>query len=380
MVSLVPSCAAALPVRPVLMSFWADQGPLRRGFPVPGSLDAAGTRQRNPAFRAQLNDVDVLAYAFLEVDAAGNVYFRNPAVDLSAQDLAGFCARHPADCPGDARAADGSFDAFTRLQNRTGTLRKIISVGGAHSQKTMDHVLAQPARFVRSVAALVSAYHLDGVDLDFEPNSFFFGDQGRQLVALADALRSALGPAAFLSIELPTDWETLRSIECRGTRGCSDNLAALARVAYLSLMGYAVHVPSYPGPAITANDSNLFSDPSEPLLAGFDHISLESCPDTSSCRSRQHLPYLGPCKPWGLQGPLGRFAVLRGAALRRVNGHPFAACAAQAHSASPSWLRRMPRVAAMATRATHASHPRASLPALSAVGTSFVQLTLYPGP
>ncbi|MHB1828993.1 MAG: SRPBCC family protein, partial [Steroidobacteraceae bacterium] len=42
---------------------------------------------------------------------------------------------------------------------------------------------------------------------------------------------------------------------------------------------------------------------------------LESCPDTSSCRSRQHLPYLGPCKPWGLQGPLGRFAVLRGAAL-----------------------------------------------------------------
>ncbi|MHB1540406.1 MAG: hypothetical protein ACYCYH_03755, partial [Steroidobacteraceae bacterium] len=32
---------------------------------------------------------------------------------------------------------------------------------------------------------------------------------------------------------------------------------------------------------------------------------LESCPDTSSCRSRQHLPYLGLCKPWGLQGPLG---------------------------------------------------------------------------
>ena len=34
----------------------------------------------------------------------------------------------------------------------------------------------------------------------------------------------------------------------------------------------------------------------------------------------------------------------------------------------------------MATRATHPSHPRASLPALSAVSTSFVRLTLYPGP
>ena len=85
------------------------------------------------------------------------------------------------------------------------------------------------------------------------------------------------------------------------------------------------------------------------------HRPLESCPDTSSCRSRQHLPYLGPCKPWGLPGPLGRFAVLRGAALRRVNGDPFAACAAQAT-------------------------PRASLPALSAVGTSFVRLIVYPGP
>ncbi|MHB1542767.1 MAG: hypothetical protein ACYCYH_15940, partial [Steroidobacteraceae bacterium] len=51
--------------------------------------------------------------------------------------------------------------------------------------------------------------------------------------------------------------------------------------------------------------------------AGGDPV-LESFPDTSSCRSRQHLPYLGPCKPWGLQGPLGRFAVLRWAALRRV--------------------------------------------------------------
>jgi chitinase len=253
--------------------FLGRSGPLRRSFPVPGSRDAAGTRQRNRAFRAQLNEVDVLAYGFLDVDAAGNVYFRNPSVDLSAPDRVGFCARHPAACPGDARRADGSFDAFTRLQNRTGTLRKIVSVGGAHSQRTMNHALAHPVRFVRSVVALVSAYHLDGVDLDFEPNSFFFGDQGRQLVALADALRGALGPAAFLSVELPTDWETLRSIECSGTHGCGDNLAALARVAYLSLMGYAVHAPSYPGPAITANDSNLFSDPNEPLLAGFDHIS-----------------------------------------------------------------------------------------------------------
>ena len=36
---------------------------------------------------------------------------------------------------------------------------------------------------------------------------------------------------------------------------------------------------------------------------------------------------------------------------------PVRSSAAQAHSASPSWLRRMPRVAAMATRATHGVAP-----------------------
>jgi chitinase len=273
LLAIAPAIAAVPARRPVLMTFWADQAPARFAFPVPGSVDASGTRQRNAAFRDDLDDVDVLAYAFLEVDAAGDVYFRDPAVDLSAQDRGGFCAQHPTACPGGARTGEGSFDAFVRLQNRTGTLRKIISVGGAHSQRTLDDALKHPKRFVRSVTALVSAYRLDGVDLDFEPNSFFFGDQGRQLVALADALRRALGPAAFLSIELPTDWETLQSIECSGIGECHHALAALARVAYLSLMGYAAHAPSYPGPAITANDSNLFSDPNEPLLAGFDHLS-----------------------------------------------------------------------------------------------------------
>ena len=59
---------------------------------------------------------------------------------------------------------------------------------------------------------------------------------------------------------------------------------------------------------------------------------LESCPDTSSCRSRQHLPCLGPCGPCGLRGPLSRFAVHRGAALKRVNGCPFCRLRRAGHS------------------------------------------------
>lgn len=265
--------ASPLPTRFVLMTFWSHNILRYADFPVPASLDPAGYRQRNPDFRAALNDIDVLAYAFVKVDAAGKVYFSRPSVDLSADDRREFCSEHPHSCPQAARAAAGSFRAFARLQNRRGTLEKIVSIGGAGSQKTMDNALAHPAAFVQSVHAVIMVYHLDGVDLDFEPNSFFFGNQGRQLVALATALRSALGPAAFLSIELPPDWETLRSIDCSRRNVCAHNLAALAHVAYLSLMGYAVHFPSYPGPALTANDSSLVSDPREPLRAGFDHVS-----------------------------------------------------------------------------------------------------------
>jgi len=271
--SISTAQASGPPMRFPVMTYWSHNLTRYPDFPVPGSLDGAGKQRNNPAFRAALNDVDVLAYAFLQVDASGTVYFSRPAVDLSAADRRGFCAEQPRSCPNAAEAAEGSFRAFARLQNSVGKLEKIISVGGAGSQRTMDHALDHPEAFVRSVRAITSAYHLSGVDLDFEPDSFFFGHQGEQLVALTKALRSALGPAAFLSIELPTDWETLRSIDCSRRNVCAHNLAALAHVAYLSLMGYANHFPTYPGPALTANDSNLFSDPHEPLRAGFDHVS-----------------------------------------------------------------------------------------------------------
>lgn len=271
--ALTEACAATSPRQFVMMTFWSDNTAQYPSFPIPGSTSTSGKVEKNAAFTRDLNHISVLAYAFLEVDSSGNVYFRRPAVDLSSRDRSGFCAHHSLDCPESARAADGSFDAFSELQNQSGTLQKIISVGGQGSQKTLDNALAHPGHFVRSVKDIIRAYHLNGLDLDFEPSAFFERDQGQQLVQLVNSLRFALGPTAFISIELPTDWETLRSIDCTGANVCVGNLDDLARVAYLALMAYAVHMPSYPGPAITANDSSLFSDPTEPLDPGFDHIS-----------------------------------------------------------------------------------------------------------
>ena len=220
----------------VLMTFWSDNATFYPGFPVPGSLDSAGKPRRNTAFSRALNRINVLAYAFLQVNDAADVYFSHPQVDLSAQDRRAFCTRSPTSCPDLAKVSAGSFRAFARLQNRRHTLRKIVSIGGAHSQTTMDNALGHPRRFVRSVQTILAAYHLDGVDLDFEPNAFFLGDQGGKLAAIVASLRSVLGPTAFISVEVPADWETLSSIECGGTLSCHDNLAAISRSAYLSLM------------------------------------------------------------------------------------------------------------------------------------------------
>jgi chitinase len=255
----------------ILMTYWSDDTVRFAGYPVPGSVAASGSVQGNPTMQRQLDAINVLGYAFLKADPAGAVYFGNPAVDLSSADLQ-YCRQHPAACPGSGSAAAGSFSAFARLTNRTRTLHKIISIGGADSQASLDNALNHPAEFVRSAASLIRAYHLDGIDLDFEPDEFFGPGQGERYAQLVASLRQALGAAAFISIEVPGDRETLRSIDCPADTRCRNYLALIAADAYVSLMGYSYHAADYPG-TLTAHDSNLYSDPDEPLLPRFYHVS-----------------------------------------------------------------------------------------------------------
>ena len=261
-----------LPTRPILMTYWSDNVSRFAGYPMPGSLAPSGAVQANPEMHRQLDAINVLGYAFLQVDAAGDVYFASPAVDLSAADLRRFCPQHPTACPHSPSVSAGSFSAFARLTNRYSSLQKVASIGGANSQSTLDNALDHPGSFVRSAASLVHAYHLDGIDLDFEPDAFFGPGQGQQYAKLVATLRQALGGQAFISVEVPGDWETLRSIDCPSDSHCGNNLAVIAASAYVSLMGYDYHRPFYPG-TVTGSDSNLYSDPHEPLLAGFYHVS-----------------------------------------------------------------------------------------------------------
>ncbi len=210
---------------PILMTYWSDNTARFAGYPIPGSVAASGATQTNPPMQRQLDAINVLAYGFLQADAAGQVQFGNPAIDR----------------------LEGSFAAFAHLDNRTHTLQKIISIGGADSQSSLDNALNHPVEFVRSAAALIHEYHLDGIDLDFEPDTFFGPGQGERYAQLIASLRQSLGPAAFISIEVPADRETLRSIDCPADAHCRNDLALIAADAYVSLMGYDYHHPDYPG-------------------------------------------------------------------------------------------------------------------------------------
>ena len=257
---------------PILMTFWAHNQLRYPDDPIPGSRNRAGAIQENSVLRQKLDAINVLAYSFLNVNESGNVYFSEPAVDLSTSDVLGFCHDHAASCPNGNAAMAGSFSAFVKLQNRNGTLRKIISIGGADSQKTFDRAISHPETFIQSASAIVRTYRLDGIDLDFEPDAFFTVNDAQPYAHLVEALRKELGQRAFISVEVPSDRETLRSMNCPNNNTCSANLRTIAANAYVTLMGYEFHDPYYPG-TVTGNDSNLYSSPDEPLLPAFYHGS-----------------------------------------------------------------------------------------------------------
>jgi chitinase len=256
----------------ILMTFWSDDTSKYVSYPIPGSLNQGGALEQNERLLQQLDAINVLAYAFLQVDGSGHVYFSRPSIDLSRSDVQYFCLKQPSSCPNAATAWSGSFSAFARLGNMDHRLQKVISIGGAGSQKTFENAIHHPATFIQSATDLIHAYHLNGIDLDFEPDAFFDLHEGQAYAQLVLGLRSALGKQAFISIEVPGDWETLRSIDCPTNNTCNNNLGTIADKAYVSLMGYDFHGPYYPG-TVTGNDSNLYTDPDEPLLPDFYHIS-----------------------------------------------------------------------------------------------------------
>ena len=73
------------------MTYWSNNPARFAAHPLPGSVSSSGTAQTNVELQRQLDAINVLAYAFLKADVSGDVYFDNPAADLSSSDEQEFC-------------------------------------------------------------------------------------------------------------------------------------------------------------------------------------------------------------------------------------------------------------------------------------------------
>lgn len=232
-------------------------------YPIPGSLNSNGKLLTNQDMLDKLNYLNILSYAFLNVDDNGFPHFSDSYVDLSINDKS-FCDLHKnicVDTQGELNPKLGNFDAFAKLQNKTNTLKKIVSIGG--TDRTFNAALAHIPTFVDSVAAIVENFHLDGVDLDFEPDTFS-PQQASAYGELVTALREKLGSNKLIIVTIAPNQNINR-----------ENWQPLANnSSFITDMCYDFHVPSYQ-PYITGYNSNLYSDPNEPMRNLYNPISCD---------------------------------------------------------------------------------------------------------
>ncbi|TPX33584.1 chitinase [Synchytrium microbalum] len=101
-------------------------------------------------------------YAFGKLDPSGTVSFSDPWADIQM------------DFPGDAanQPVKGCIHQLTTvLKSRNPNIKIILSVGGWTGSGCFSSVAADPAKrqnFVTSAGELLIAYHIDGLDIDWE--------------------------------------------------------------------------------------------------------------------------------------------------------------------------------------------------------------------
>lgn len=262
----------------IIMSYWYH-GKKYFTYPIPGSLNSEGIIQTNDNLSEKLNYINVFAYAFLQVNNKGYIYFKYPSRDLSKQDIDTFCRFHASICFNvkSKKSYLGNFDAFSKLNNKHQNLKKIVSIGGEGSRKSFTNAINHPNIFIESVKAIIKVYQLNGIDLDFELYTPFTKTQADRYADLVQALRKKLGNDYFISLETTGDYETIGSIG-------SKNWIKISKNAYVCMMGYGFH-DYLDSPHLTGNNSNLYSDPNEPNVKGFYHISDD--------QAVKYLTYLG---------------------------------------------------------------------------------------
>lgn len=250
-ISLLGGVLPAYATTPIIMGYYQNSDQYH-SYPMSGNAQHAS----NPDLDAKLTGINTLTYAFFETltaaDASlagispgsqaqyvGQVRFSDAWSDLNSDNAndTRFCGEYPYSCgiytsqytawPTSAAGADGNFQAFVNSK----VTNHVISIGGAGHDDSWAAAFAYPDNFVNSVVALVNAYGITGLDLDFEPSSAALQQNAEDFVNLVQLLHTDLPHvmltwpvipnANFIAALTQSQWQTL-----------AQNLS------YVSVMGY----------------------------------------------------------------------------------------------------------------------------------------------
>jgi chitinase len=195
-------------------------------------------------FRDKINNLNVVAYAFLHV---------NPDGTISVND-------------NDFRV--GIFDFFSLSHSDHHDLKKIISFGGADDKTSFFYAIRKAENFVSSTQELLARYKLSGVDLDFEIGRPYTSEEANLFADLIVNLRKKLGNNILISVPTIIDQETLLSMG-------GDNWKKIAKNAdFISMMCFDLISP-FNGRAYTGIASNLYLVPNASKQWTNAHVSCD---------------------------------------------------------------------------------------------------------
>ena len=251
--------AANLQEKPLVLGYWINESVYNRtpqthlvpvaSYGIPGSRDNNGYPVLNQDFTDKLEGMNAIVYGFIEAqtetytyldnktnqmitvnnktpDAIGTLYFTDPRADLATagssaiQDA--FCRKNNTICdftltnrnqPIELKdhAKMGNFIHFAQLEHSEnhhalGRLHKFISIGGPGHDASFEDAFNNPNgidNFVNSAKALIEAYELDGIDLDYE-NPRMTANNAKQFSLLVKQLKEAM-PDKLISITILSD-------------------------------------------------------------------------------------------------------------------------------------------------------------------------------
>lgn len=273
--SLLASASATL-ADPIMMGYysnWETYAP--NNYPFNGNAQGAV----NNDLGYKLARINTVAYDFLEVDSNGYVYFTDPYSDLIPSDS--FCLNPPAGSPKDqgtlnnglnltctevANINKQAFSSAAGLGNfdkgfiNSDVPTRMISIGGFGHDDAWENAMNNPTNFVNSVAALVKAYNLQGVDVDYEVVGGMPAANYTKFISLITQLRTALGPNVLITYAIPANAQAITNFD----NGSSHNWTALMQqLSYVDVMGYDLH-GEFDNPRLTGLHSALYAVPNDP--------------------------------------------------------------------------------------------------------------------